>query len=1380
MAISTNGAIITRLAGALYGEYLSNASYTEVSTTAPTTVATNWLSNDFSGKTDLQVANTILTNLGLTSITGLNNWLSAQLTAAGSTAAAKGAKLVSILNDYSQMTADVTYGTYATSFNAKVDASLVKSQTTAAKGGSFATADAVAITNASIALTTGLDMGASFTAGAGDDTFSGVDNNVAATGTLTSGDSLVGGAGTDTLSIAVSGTASAPSVSTAGIETLSIVNNGAGTYTLSGALMNGLANVKTTAGGYATSITGATGILNAELVSTNFGLTLGSAASAVLGDADAASITLSAVGTSTAVTVQNDGIETFNVSLTGAASGSSLNGTAVTLSSDQLETVNVTGSVGARLVANLTGADNATQTAVFNASAATGPITATITAGGSGKLSVTGGAGNDSFTISGTLAKEMTVVGGEGTDTFNTSSSGYVVTDAVLSGANVSGFEVAAGTLNQLAFPNNKFTSSNGAGTFSKMDATFATTTLALDGSYTMTRGTDTATNALTINLTNPAAATATISVVDEETLTINSAGTTSGIAHTVALTDTDLTTLTVTGSNELQLGTLTSTLVATINAAAHTGSAFGVNAAASTVAMTVSGSSGSPTTAGSRVNNITGGTKSDAITGGAYADSLVGGLGNDTITGSGGNDTIDGGNGNDVITAGDGVNNLVGGAGDDSITSGSGNDLIDAGAGNNTVVAGGGDDMIATSALTDSSNINGGTGTDRLATTTGEITSTDTSLVNAAFITISGDSAPTVTLVETIYASVDTTDGTQAAPIVLDMTAVTGVTTLNLEQVSASNTTSGFKVNNFAGTTVNLYGATNLAAEDKFTTFDGVAQASLTLKLEDYDAAASGITTVTGVNSVTVQGNSTSQFTGSADQQNSLVTLTANSVDSLNIKSTGSAAANLGAGEEQTITFGATPDGTGHGFTILGTAVTFTETTASATSVSALVAAVNGTAALAGRVTAVATSATVATLLYSAAEGDAAEVTETASDTDSALATSITTVAPALVMGTVNANAATSITLNATANDGLHIGNLSSTGDNVLTMDITAGSAATLGLGRVNLDASGLSAAIINLGDSAILSSNGATGGTAVDFDFTSTSALTVTLGASSTAKIDLTGEVVTAGTFALSTGSALTLGTGNIGAGTSSYTFTGRGGLSSSTGDNVFNLAGTKTTFNVSGLDIDTAFNISAVSATNISVTGGTGNDTVVGGTGNDTISGGAGIDSITGGVGSDVLTGGTGADIFVYRTDLESNMATDTVTKLTNVDTVNVATGDTFSFASITFTDGGNQSVVASATTAIQTVTIATTTTETTAAIFYAAIQLAITGVVDTVSLITFVDGGADTTLDGTFSGTYLIVNDHTATIAAGDTVIKLVGVTTGSTFAVASEIATLTIV
>ena len=195
MAISTNGTIITRLAGALYNEYLSNASYTELNTTAAATVAANMLTNDFAGKTDAQLAKTILTNLGLTSVVGLDNYVAGQLTAAGSTAAAKGAKLVSMLNDYAMMTADATYGASATSFNAKTEASLVKSQTTGSKSGSFATSDVVAITNAALLLTTGVDT--TLVGGAGSDTYT------ASGTTLTAGDVLAGGDGADTLQITV-------------------------------------------------------------------------------------------------------------------------------------------------------------------------------------------------------------------------------------------------------------------------------------------------------------------------------------------------------------------------------------------------------------------------------------------------------------------------------------------------------------------------------------------------------------------------------------------------------------------------------------------------------------------------------------------------------------------------------------------------------------------------------------------------------------------------------------------------------------------------------------------------------------------------------------------------------------------------------------------------------------------------------------------------------------------------------------------------------------------------------------------------------------------------------------------------------------------------
>jgi len=224
MAISTNGTVITRLAGALYGEYLSNASYAEVSSETPATVAASWLSSDFASKTDTQVATTVLTNLNLSTVAGLSNWVAAQLTAAGTTSAAKGAKLVSLLNEFSQMTADATYGTAATSFNSKVAASLALSQTAGSKGGSFATSDAVApAAAASVSLTTGIDA---LTGTAQNDTFS------ATHATLTPNDVIRGGDGQDTLLITDSG--STPWTMTSAVtiesfETVKITNlNGTG------------------------------------------------------------------------------------------------------------------------------------------------------------------------------------------------------------------------------------------------------------------------------------------------------------------------------------------------------------------------------------------------------------------------------------------------------------------------------------------------------------------------------------------------------------------------------------------------------------------------------------------------------------------------------------------------------------------------------------------------------------------------------------------------------------------------------------------------------------------------------------------------------------------------------------------------------------------------------------------------------------------------------------------------------------------------------------------------------------------------------------------------------------------------------------------------
>ncbi len=214
MAISTNGTVLARVAGALYNTQMSNATYKEVASLDPATLMNTLYARDFSSSSDLAVATTLVTNLGLSTVTGLSNWVAAQLTAAGS---AKGAKVVDLLNSFAQMTADTTYGAYATAFNTKVDASLALSQTSDNKGGTFEAAGVVAVTNASFTLLSGIDA---MTGGSGADTFNATHT------TLGASDVLTGGAGIDTLSIVDSGSAafSTPSALISGIENISIRN----------------------------------------------------------------------------------------------------------------------------------------------------------------------------------------------------------------------------------------------------------------------------------------------------------------------------------------------------------------------------------------------------------------------------------------------------------------------------------------------------------------------------------------------------------------------------------------------------------------------------------------------------------------------------------------------------------------------------------------------------------------------------------------------------------------------------------------------------------------------------------------------------------------------------------------------------------------------------------------------------------------------------------------------------------------------------------------------------------------------------------------------------------------------------------------------------
>jgi Ca2+-binding RTX toxin-like protein len=641
MAISTNGTIITRLAGALYNEYLSNASYVELNTTAASTVAANMLTNDFAGKTDAQLATTILTNLGLTSITGLNNWVAGQLTAAGTTAAAKGAKLVSMLNDFAMMTADTTYGTYATSFNAKTEASLVKSQTTGSKSGSFATSDVVAITNATLPLTAGVDT--TLVGGTGNDTFT------ASGTTLTAGDVLAGGTGADTLQITTTALASVGTgVITTSVETISATAT-VGTLTVDASTMAGVTNVTNSGSTTPVVVTGLAAIPVVNVTATNVDTTVTETALAVAGATDAMTINLNGAGTTANVNINVDGIEILNVAANGTASGSKTS-TVSLVSNAAVTTLNVSGTAGAKLAANLSGA---TATVTGTVTSAEGGDDVAITADATDKLSVNMGAGNDTVRI-GNIAAIHTLVGGDGTDTLISTAAITTTT-----GANISGFEAVSVGAVSVALPT--ATNTLSGVTFTSTGGTV--TGLAAGGVITQEAGgTNTVVNtgwtgaadALTVNF-----GTATSTALTAQSLTATLALEEVTINNLQLSTDVSARTVGATG-DALKTLNVNSAGAAPVIIAGGGAALTKVNAAGVGGNVTISAI---VATAGSE---LIGGSGNDILAGAAGVDTLTGGAGNDSLTGAAGNDVLSGGLGADTLAGGVGVDALTGGDGAD------------------------------------------------------------------------------------------------------------------------------------------------------------------------------------------------------------------------------------------------------------------------------------------------------------------------------------------------------------------------------------------------------------------------------------------------------------------------------------------------------------------------------------------------------------------------------------------------------------------------------------------------------------------------------------------------------------------------------------------
>jgi hypothetical protein len=269
-------------------------------------------------------------------------------------------------------------------------------------------------------LTTGTDVA---TGTVGADVFNSVLQAAGVTGTtIQPGDSVTGGQGVDTLSIAVAGNAGAAftvsAVSASGVEKLFASNfdtdaTADGTV-IDTTLMSGLTTVGLSASGANgdTKFTGMNNFVDAEMRngSGDLKLTYGGA-QAVSGTADVQNLAVSNVG---AGTFTADGIETINLT------SSTTKTTLAAVASDALSTLNVSGDAGLTVTATLNFAagavdGDATIDATLDASALTGALSVDIA--DANDIQATGGSGNDTFALGGTLSKFDIIGGGDGDDT---------------------------------------------------------------------------------------------------------------------------------------------------------------------------------------------------------------------------------------------------------------------------------------------------------------------------------------------------------------------------------------------------------------------------------------------------------------------------------------------------------------------------------------------------------------------------------------------------------------------------------------------------------------------------------------------------------------------------------------------------------------------------------------------------------------------------------------------------------------------------------------------------------------------------------------------------------------------------------------------------
>lgn len=1053
-------------------------------------------------------------------------------------------------------------------------------------------------------LTPGTDAGAAFTGGAGNDTFNGTLVVGGTSDTLTAGDNLTGGSGTDTLSVTVSGSNNIAALSATptlnGIEKVLVSNALSGTsrgvsidLSLADSALTTVGTIASATSGVATSFTSVNNLVGAEMKGRG-NLTVTFVDTAVAGTGtggESMNLTLNGVGASdSSANFDANGIETLNITSSVAANFLVLGEDS---SSDSFTKVTVAGDKA--LALNLSTGNSVT---TIDANTASGALTLTNIK--ATNVSVTGGAGNDSFDFGAGFDASSgadSVNGGSGIDTLKITASGTVGDAAFTQATSVETLNITAG--------------GSGVTLDAKAGAAGITTVTEATGnnSLNLTVGSG-FTNALTVELSGTGGDTG--DKVDAAAATVN---------LTVKSTLANL------GANDtITGGSGTGTVDTLVLTAGGTGNATGVSHF-ETITFVANGASGGELTniAVASGETLTIDAAALTNTGAAVKLDASGATGKLVVTGGAGNDTIFSGSGNDVIMGGDGNDSINAGAGNDSLMGGSGNDTF----------------TFASGALSSGDTIDGGDGTgDTLVLANGE------TITSAMFTNVTNVENLQFVGSATLNANIPFTSFDLSPTGGQTLTLASGYTNATTVTVGDEAAGSGDKVTNTANVALTIN-----ATVSAMTT--GNAEGNGT------DAAAT-IEGGTGIDTL----NLTASFDGTGATGSVLTLATATSIDVVNIIDRGDAASGdeTAAGADVYLTLeagygnikidaSALDAGTMSGATLINDEALNLNATGAVGKLTVIGGAGNDSiragqgvddinggdgndtislgANLTGDDTIAGGSGTDTLVVEQGAGG--------LGDLSFLQVTSIENLTVGTGAGTVTldtrAQAAGINTI--TLNEGNGNRTVTAAGfTTALTFDATAATD-----GNLNLTAGTANDVFVFAGSGALNASDSLAGGSGTDTirldNGTGSNVTTAALGSGVTGiEMVVVNDTSTGSSSAAGADVDLTLAAA-FGSGQSTITIDG----SALDADETLSFTNSSTA--------DTNATASGTQYLTVNVQGGAGKDTLNGGAGADTLVGNAGDDVIVGGAGADTLTGGSGKDVFKFASTDSAGAVLDTIT-------------------------------------------------------------------------------------------------------------------------------------